>query len=152
MLLEFVLIKYFTKYQTEISKTFFRKCDITLTEFLIKKKCRHLPNPCKAFYTARLHDQSWVRGDYSDVMVTMSRVYEVIRGDEKIISNDNEKQVLSFFICFIFCIYFIFIYHLFLTFRIFFLLLSFIIFIYYYHSLFKLLLLLIILIYHYHLL
>ena len=54
---------------------------------------RHLPNPCKAFYTARLHDQSWVRGDYSDVMVTMSRVYEVIRGDEKVVSNDNEKQV-----------------------------------------------------------
>ena len=54
---------------------------------------RHLPNPCKAFYTARLHDQSWVRGDYSDVMVTMSRVYEVIRGDEKVVSNDDEKQV-----------------------------------------------------------
>lgn len=54
---------------------------------------RHLPNPCKAFYTARLHDQSWVRGDYSDVMVTLSRVYEVIRGDEKVIANENEKQV-----------------------------------------------------------
>jgi hypothetical protein len=58
---------------------------------------RHLPNPCKAFYTARLHDQSWVRGDYSDVMVTMSRVYEVIRGDEKVVSNDDEKQVCHVF-------------------------------------------------------
>ena len=62
--------------------------------FLYFRICRHLPNPCKAFYTARLHDQSWVRGDYSDVMVTMSRVYEVIRGDEKVVSNDNEKQVI----------------------------------------------------------
>ena len=26
-------------------------------------------------------------------MVTMSRVYEVIRGDEKVVSNDDEKQV-----------------------------------------------------------
>jgi hypothetical protein len=34
-----------------------------------------------------------VRGDYSDVMVTLSRVYEVIRGDEKVIANENEKQV-----------------------------------------------------------
>eukprot|EP00596_Hydrurales_sp_CCMP1899_P008312 CAMPEP_0119042730 /NCGR_PEP_ID=MMETSP1177-20130426/16114_1 /TAXON_ID=2985 /ORGANISM="Ochromonas sp, Strain CCMP1899" /LENGTH=664 /DNA_ID=CAMNT_0007009715 /DNA_START=325 /DNA_END=2319 /DNA_ORIENTATION=+ len=59
---------------------------------ILKKHDRHLPNPCKAFYTARLHDQSWVRGDYSDVMVTLSRVYEVIRGDEKVIANENEKQ------------------------------------------------------------
>lgn len=60
---------------------------------ILKKHDRHLPNPCKAFYTARLHDQSWVRGDYSDVMVSMSRIYEIIRGDEKVVCKDNEKQV-----------------------------------------------------------
>ena len=27
---------------------------------ILKKHDRHLPNPCKAFYTARLHDQAWV--------------------------------------------------------------------------------------------
>jgi SPX domain protein involved in polyphosphate accumulation len=134
---------------------------------ILKKHDRHLPNPCKAFYTARLHDQvgspfhaafpppslaatgsraharrplhlahtlslhgvapvrhpvipsschpvilsscrpllgslsrhlytyccqSWVRGDYSDVMVTMSRIYEVIRGDQKVEEKANEKQ------------------------------------------------------------
>ena len=26
---------------------------------ILKKHDRHLPNPCKAFYTARLHDQAW---------------------------------------------------------------------------------------------
>ena len=46
-------------------------------------------------------------------MVTMSRVYEVIRGDEKIISNDNEKQVLSFFICLLFL--FILFFHIYLS-------------------------------------
>jgi hypothetical protein len=30
-------------------------------------------------------------------MVTMSRVYEVIRGDEKVVSNDDEKQVCKIF-------------------------------------------------------
>jgi hypothetical protein len=72
---------------------------LILTPYCTTSHHRHLPNPCKAFYTARLHDQSWVRGDYSDVMVTMSRVYEVIRGDEKVISNDDEKQVRTALLC-----------------------------------------------------
>ena len=79
-----------------------------------------------------------MRGDYSDVMVTMSRVYEVIRGDEKIISNDNEKQVLSFFICLLFFVFILF-FHIYLSLisdieDLF--LLSFIILIYYCYSLF----------------
>lgn len=72
---------------------------LILTPYYTTSHHRHLPNPCKAFYTARLHDQSWVRGDYSDVMVTMSRVYEVIRGDEKVVSNDDEKQVRTLYMC-----------------------------------------------------
>ena len=59
---------------------------------ILKKHDRHLPNPCKAFYTARLHDQAWVRGDYSDVMVIMSRIYEIIRGDVKVEEVQNDKQ------------------------------------------------------------
>ena len=37
---------------------------------ILKKHDRRLPNPYKAFYISRLHDQSWVRGDYSDVTST----------------------------------------------------------------------------------
>lgn len=59
---------------------------------ILKKHDRRLPNPCKAFYTSRLHDQSWVRGDYSDVMVMMSRVYSAIRGDEEIQGKEDERQ------------------------------------------------------------
>jgi hypothetical protein len=65
---------------------------------ILKKHDRHLPNPCKTFYTARLHDQSWVRGDYSDVMVTMSRVYSLIRGDEEVKEKETEKQVRTILI------------------------------------------------------
>lgn len=61
---------------------------------ILKKHDRRLPNnPCKSFYVARLHDQSWVRGDYSDVIVSMSRVYSVLRGDDKVVENkESEAQ------------------------------------------------------------
>ena len=61
---------------------------------ILKKHDRRLPNPCKAFYTRRLHDQSWVRGDYSDVIVAMSRVYSILRHDEQVEEIESEKQVL----------------------------------------------------------
>lgn len=60
---------------------------------ILKKHDRRLPNPCKFFYLARLHDQSWVRGDYSDVIVSMSRVYSKIRGDETLEATDDARQV-----------------------------------------------------------
>lgn len=60
---------------------------------ILKKHDRRLPNPCKEFYMARLHDQSWVRGDFSDIMVTMSRVYSKLRGDEAKEAEETEKQV-----------------------------------------------------------
>jgi SPX domain protein involved in polyphosphate accumulation len=63
---------------------------------ILKKHDRRLPNPCKAFYTRRLHDQSWVRGDYSDVIVAMSRVYSILRHDEQVEEVESEKQVYSF--------------------------------------------------------
>ncbi len=59
---------------------------------ILKKHDKRLPNPCRAFYTARLHDQSWVRGDYSDVLVSMSRVYSKLRGDEEHEAKETEKQ------------------------------------------------------------
>ena len=59
---------------------------------ILKKHDRWLPNPCKAFYLTRLHDQSWVRGDYSDVIVSMSRAYAALRQDEKVEEKEAEAQ------------------------------------------------------------
>ena len=71
--------------------------NINFTGFhkILKKHDRRLPNPCKAFYIARLHEQSWVRGDFSDVIVTMSRIYSTIRGDISAAPNQDEKQVFA---------------------------------------------------------
>jgi SPX domain protein involved in polyphosphate accumulation len=71
--------------------------NINFTGFhkILKKHDRRLPNPCKAFYIARLHEQSWVRGDFSDVIVTMSRIYSTIRGDVSAAPNQDEKQVFA---------------------------------------------------------
>jgi SPX domain protein involved in polyphosphate accumulation len=59
---------------------------------ILKKHDKRLPNPCKSFYIHRLHEQSWVRGDYSDVLVTMSGVYAKLRGDEEIEAKEDDKQ------------------------------------------------------------
>jgi SPX domain protein involved in polyphosphate accumulation/uncharacterized membrane protein YidH (DUF202 family) len=59
---------------------------------ILKKHDRWLPNPCKAFYLTRLHDQRWVRGDYSDIIVSMSDIYSVLRGDEKVEEKDSGAQ------------------------------------------------------------
>lgn len=59
---------------------------------ILKKHDRWLPNPCKAFYLTRLHDQSWVRGDYSDVIVSMSRAYSALRRDEKVEEKEAAAQ------------------------------------------------------------
>ena len=43
---------------------------------LLKKHDKVLSSrPIKAFYTARMHDMRWVRNDYSDVVVRISRLY-----------------------------------------------------------------------------
>jgi len=48
---------------------------------ILKKHDKLLPNPCSSFYIGRLHQQGWVRGDYSDVIVNISSIYSRIRGD-----------------------------------------------------------------------
>jgi SPX domain protein involved in polyphosphate accumulation len=59
---------------------------------ILKKHDRRLPNPCKAFYVGRLYDQSWVRGDFSDVFVKVSRLYSQIRGDDDAPAAENSRQ------------------------------------------------------------
>lgn len=54
---------------------------------ILKKHDKRLPNPCRNFYLARLHEQSWIRSDYSDILVLMSRVYSKLRGDD-----DEEEE------------------------------------------------------------
>ncbi|KAG5176603.1 VTC domain-containing protein [Tribonema minus] len=61
---------------------------------ILKKHDKNLPAspPCRAFYMARLHNQSWVRGDYSDVLVTLSRMYGQLRGDTHGKQEESGKQ------------------------------------------------------------
>jgi len=48
---------------------------------ILKKHDKLLPNPAKPFYMARLLNQKWIRGDYSGVLVKMSRIHSTIRAD-----------------------------------------------------------------------
>jgi len=48
---------------------------------ILKKHDRHLPTPCKPFYIGRLHNQKWVKGDHSGIIVQMSRIYSKLRAD-----------------------------------------------------------------------
>jgi SPX domain protein involved in polyphosphate accumulation len=60
---------------------------------ILKKHDRFLPNnPCKFFYVSRMHDQAWVRGDYSDLVVRMSTIYSQLRGDK----TAQDKEQASF--------------------------------------------------------
>lgn len=68
--------------------------NLNITGFhkILKKHDRRLPNPCKNFYMGRLREQSWVRGDYSDVIVSLSRAFGSLRGDDKPEEKESEKQ------------------------------------------------------------
>ena len=59
---------------------------------ILKKHDKRLPNPCRAFYLGRLHEQSWIRGDYSDVMVTLSRIYSRMRKDTVKQAKETAKE------------------------------------------------------------
>ena len=49
----------------------------------LKKHDKMLPHsPCRQFYIAHLHNQPWVQGNYSDLLVLLSSVYSRLRGDE----------------------------------------------------------------------
>lgn len=88
-MLKVIIIYYYYRLEKFVNLNF------TGFHKILKKHDKRLPNPCKSFYTARLHDQSWVRGDYSDVIVSMSRVYSALRGDEEVEAKEDERQVSS---------------------------------------------------------
>lgn len=68
--------------------------NVNFTAFnkILKKHDRRLPNPCKKFYMARLNEQSWVAGDHSDIIVKMSSIYSLLRGDADIKEEETAKQ------------------------------------------------------------
>lgn len=67
--------------------------DSTLVLYCFSCPRRWLTNPCRAFYLQRLQAHNWTRGDYSDVMVNMSRIWSCLRGDTAAEATLNEKQV-----------------------------------------------------------
>lgn len=61
---------------------------------ILKKHDKRIKGtPVKPFYIERLHQQSWIQMDHSDVIVTMSRVYSALRGDEDAVASESAKQV-----------------------------------------------------------
>lgn len=60
---------------------------------ILKKHDKLLPHsPCRQFYIAHLHQQPWVQGTYSDVLVQLSNVYSQLRGDSTGQKNEDAAQ------------------------------------------------------------
>ena len=48
----------------------------------MQKHDKNLPaSPCRQFYISHLHNQPWVQGNYSDLLMSLSNVYSKLRGD-----------------------------------------------------------------------
>jgi SPX domain protein involved in polyphosphate accumulation len=49
---------------------------------ILKKHDKQLPHtPCRQFYVSHLHNQPWVQGKHSDLMVILSNCFSQLRGD-----------------------------------------------------------------------
>ncbi|KAK2080664.1 hypothetical protein QBZ16_000518 [Prototheca wickerhamii] len=49
---------------------------------ILKKHDKLLPKtPCRQFYISHLHQQPWIQGNFSDMMVILSGVFSELRGD-----------------------------------------------------------------------
>eukprot|EP00804_Cyclotella_cryptica_P028919 CCRYP_008471-RA/>CCRYP_008471-RA protein AED:0.27 eAED:0.27 QI:0/0.66/0.5/1/0.66/0.5/4/208/694 len=60
---------------------------------ILKKHDKNLPaHACKQFYINRMHNQAWVRGDYSDVVVRLSSIYSALRNDHTAEENKDAAQ------------------------------------------------------------
>lgn len=68
--------------------------NVTAVRKLLKKHDKVLPNlpSIKAFYTARMHDMRWVRNDYSDVVVRLSRLYAKVEAARLSSESGLEEQ------------------------------------------------------------
>ncbi|GLI70122.1 hypothetical protein VaNZ11_014928 [Volvox africanus] len=60
---------------------------------ILKKHDKCLPHaPCRQFYVAHLHQQPWVQGNYSDLLVSLSNIYSKLRGDSSGEKNEDAAQ------------------------------------------------------------
>jgi len=60
---------------------------------ILKKHDKNSPaHQCKQFYINRIHNQAWVRGDYSDVVVKLSSIYSALRQDHTAEENKDASQ------------------------------------------------------------
>lgn len=68
--------------------------NVTAVRKLLKKHDKVLPQrgPIKAFYTARMHDMRWVRQDYSDVVVRLSRLYASAESADVFVKQYDEQS------------------------------------------------------------
>jgi SPX domain protein involved in polyphosphate accumulation len=58
-----------------------------------KKWDKNVPHaPCSQFYVAHLHGMPWVQGNYSTLLVQLSQIYSVLRGDTSGTRNDDSAQ------------------------------------------------------------
>ena len=63
---------------------------------ILKKHDKNSPShACKQFYITRMHNQAWVRGDYSDVVVGLSGIYSALRNDHAAEENTDASQSFS---------------------------------------------------------
>ncbi len=63
---------------------------------ILKKHDKNSPaHACKQFYINRMHNQAWVRGDYSDVVVRLSAIYSTLRDDHVAEENKDTTQAFS---------------------------------------------------------
>lgn len=60
---------------------------------ILKKHDKMLPHsPCRQFYISHLHNQPWVQGNYSDLLVALSSVYSDLRGDASAAQAEAEAE------------------------------------------------------------
>ena len=63
---------------------------------ILKKHDKNFPAySCKQFYIYRMHNQAWVRGDYSDVVVRLSSIYATVRDDHVAEEKGGGAQAFS---------------------------------------------------------
>ena len=63
---------------------------------ILKKHDKRLPHtPCRQFYVAHLHNQPWVQGNYSDLMVILSNVFSQLRGDTLAEAQGGSSQAFK---------------------------------------------------------
>ena len=63
---------------------------------ILKKHDKNFPAySCKQFYINRMHNQAWVRGDYSDVVVRLSYIYATVRDDHVAEEKGGGAQAFS---------------------------------------------------------